>query len=162
MSWAERDLPLQELQAVAAAYDPAASGFRFRALFLNAVGDPAQRVRPPGVEVRARRPRQPARLGVVLLRLTVPQHLPTKGVAATLIQRAWLHLCKPTADGPLRQFFSKSKRAPTRGPKSAAIELKSLCNFTFIIPMAGTPHADRPCFSRRWCAGAEAANVVAG
>ena len=53
VSWAERDLPLQEIAAVAAAYEPAAPGFRFKALFLNAVGDPAQHVRPPGVEVRA-------------------------------------------------------------------------------------------------------------
>lgn len=41
---------LKELEAVAAAYNPASPKFRFKALFLNVVDNPAARVKPPDVD----------------------------------------------------------------------------------------------------------------
>jgi hypothetical protein len=39
----------RELEAIVAAYNPTSPGFKFQALFLNVVDNPAQRVKPPGL-----------------------------------------------------------------------------------------------------------------
>ena len=44
------DAALNELDGVARAFDPASPSYRFRALFLNRVDNPAQRVRPANVD----------------------------------------------------------------------------------------------------------------
>jgi hypothetical protein len=137
---------------VAAAYDPAAPGFRFRALFLNAVGDPAQQVRPPGVEVSARHPRPPTRFRQLLLRLTVPHHRLTKCRLLRSFRARGRTSATPRQTAALPRFPAEQENIHQQVKKRSnrtQVTLE-LC-ILHLNGIAGTLHVDRPCLTLVVC-----------